>query len=188
MANSAKKPVNWAKRGESLGFGLVASIAGIVSYYHMFETIRTYTQEVLILAIIVPLSVDGLMLVSMIRYKLNRGRGNGLRGWYRYRFWPAISTLAGLTVSGAANAVSSDFSGPVAIIEGIWPVLGLFLAMQSIKEKLVQAGNSSAQQARQPNRTQATKPAKKTTPTKADKAAPKPTNAIVPEFKEYSER
>jgi hypothetical protein len=174
MADNAKKAVNWAKRGETIGFGVVAAIAGIVSYFHMYETERTYTHELIILAIMVPLSVDGLMLVSMIRYKLNRGKGGGIRGWFKFRFWPAISTLAGLTVSGAANAKSSDFSGPVAIVEAIWPVLALFLAMQTIKDKLVTAGYSA-----QARSTQPVTPTKRTPPTKAkvpSKPTQKPTN------------
>ena len=189
MGNLPKKPVNWSNRAKAIGFGTVAAIAGIVSYWHMFETIRTYTSEVLILAILVPISVDGLMLVSMIEYKLNKGRGvnpsikwGKVRAWYRFRFWPAISTFAGLTVSGAANAASSDWSGPIAILEGIWPVTSLFLAMQSIKNSLVkasyQAQSAQAAQAK-PKPVKATNPTKRATTTKADKATPK---TIVPEF------
>lgn len=186
-----KKPVIWTDRLKAIGFATVAGIAGIVSYWHMFETIRTYTSEVLILAILVPISVDGLMLVSMIEYKLNKGRGvnpnlkwGKLRAWYRYRFWPAISTFAGLMVSGAANAASSDWSGPIAILEGIWPVTSLFLAMQSIKNSLVKA----SYQANQTSRNQETKPVKATTPAKTtsrqkrDKVFQKPTDAIKPTF------
>jgi hypothetical protein len=171
MDKQPRRATDWSKVIVNAGLGMVSVVAGVVSYYHMIETIHRWTAEVTILSYIVPLSVDGLMMVSAVQYKMNRGRS------WRYRFWPALATFVSLSVSGAANAVASDFSGPVAIGESIWPVAALFLALQSIKEKLVKPNNPG--QYGQKGRTPPT-PQKSTKPPRPTAKGPRVTNTKPP--------
>lgn len=101
---------------------LLAVVAGVVSYWHAYEVVNTYESG--ITAVLVPLTVDGLIYASSM-VLLHCAR-RGLRT-------PRLAMLGlglGIVATLAANVAHGLSSGPVAAIVAAWPAIALVLAYE----------------------------------------------------------
>jgi len=102
------------------GTGTVAAIAGVVSYSHMRE-LAIHTGQPTALASILPLSVDGMMIVATIA--LTDGRAHKLAA--RVAFW------LGVIASLAANLLASRPDLEARLVS-VWPAIALLLTIEVI--------------------------------------------------------
>jgi hypothetical protein len=103
-----------------IGSGLVALIAAIASYSHMRAVALSYGQTHLI-ATLMPLSVDGLVLVGAVA--IGDGRRHTWSAWLA--FW------SGVGASIAANVLAAR-PDVVARIISAWPAVALLLVVEVI--------------------------------------------------------
>lgn len=98
------KPATWswewwklaARRiGYSLSFLVVAGVAARVSYGHIRDVVL-YVHQPSDVAHLLPLSVDGLMLIATLAMAEDKATNRYPRGWARWGFWfgAAVSTAA----------------------------------------------------------------------------------------------
>ncbi|AVT39386.1 DUF2637 domain-containing protein [Plantactinospora sp. BB1] len=127
----------------------VTVIAAVASYDHMRELALRAGQSPL-LAALLPLSVDGMILVATLAL------GDGRRS--RWSAWLAF--LVGVAASLAANVIVAD-PDPVSRVVSAWPAVALLLTV----EVLARSGKPSpALPAERP----------------AEQAAPQPETAVQP--------
>jgi hypothetical protein len=100
--------------------GAVALIAAIASYTHMRGVCLTYGQTPLI-ATLMPLSVDGLVVVAAIA--ISDGREHTWSAWMS--FW------IGIVASVAANVLAAHDDLTARIISA-WPAVALLLVVEVI--------------------------------------------------------
>ncbi|HEU0241211.1 MAG TPA: DUF2637 domain-containing protein [Micromonosporaceae bacterium] len=102
------------------GTGTVAAIAGVVSYSHMRE-LALHTGQPAALATILPLSVDGMMIVATIA--LTDGRQH--KAAARVAFW------LGVVASLAANLLASRPDLEARLVS-VWPAVALLATIEVI--------------------------------------------------------
>lgn len=131
MSNSTTKR-DWSKIGRRAGYAvsfvLVAGVAAYVSYGHIAEVARLAHQEEG-LAKVLPLSVDGLMLIATLAMAEDKAANRMPRGWARVTFW------IGAAVSVAANIASTLVHyGPdvLALAVAGWAPVALLLAIEVV--------------------------------------------------------
>ncbi|MBM0226463.1 DUF2637 domain-containing protein [Micromonospora sp. ATA51] len=108
-----------ARRLASLaGTVAVTGIAAVGSYDHMRELALRAGQTPL-LATLLPLSVDGMILVATLA--LNDGRRSRWSAW--------LAFLVGVAASLAANVIVAD-PHPVARVVSAWPAVALLLTVE----------------------------------------------------------
>ncbi|SCL57145.1 DUF2637 domain-containing protein [Micromonospora chersina] len=118
-----------ARRVASLaGTVAVTVIAAVGSYDHMRELAHRAGQGPL-LAALLPLSVDGMILVATLA--LNDGRRSRWSAW--------LAFLVGVAASLAANVIVAD-PDPVARVVSAWPAVALLLTV----EVLARSGKDAA--------------------------------------------
>lgn len=102
--------------------GTVAGIAAYASYTHMRELALVHGQTHTVAALL-PVSVDGMLIVATLVMREDRSRGIGVRPWA----W--IAFLLGVTASIVANvlAAASDITSRVI---SAWPALALLLVIE----------------------------------------------------------
>ncbi|PWR16096.1 hypothetical protein DKT69_07625, partial [Micromonospora sicca] len=96
----------------------VTVIAAVGSYDHMRELAHRAGQGPL-LAALLPLSVDGMILVATLA--LNDGRRSRWSAW--------LAFLVGVAASLAANVLVAD-PHPVARVVSAWPAVALLLTVE----------------------------------------------------------
>jgi hypothetical protein len=105
----------WKLAARRIGYGLsflvVAGVAARVSYGHIRDVVLHVHQPVDV-AHLLPLSVDGLMLIATLAMAEDKAHNRKPRGWARWGFW------FGAAVSTAANVEA------VVITSG-WDPLGI---------------------------------------------------------------
>lgn len=99
----------WRRVGYVLSFVVVAGVAAAISYQHIRQVAEIAHQPALIAALL-PLSVDGLMLVASLALGEDKAANRHPRGWARFGFW------LGAAVSIAANVSS------VVVEHGVEPL------------------------------------------------------------------
>ncbi|WP_327009477.1 DUF2637 domain-containing protein [Dactylosporangium sp. NBC_01737] len=145
-----------ARRFASIaGTVAVTVIAAVGSYDHQRELALIAGQTPL-LATLLPLSVDGMLLVATLAL------GDGRRS--RWSAWLAF--LIGVTASLAANVMVAD-PNPVARVVSAWPALALLLTV----EILTRSGKAP-EEVPQPVRPVAAQPVE--APTEAPESAAQP--------------
>lgn len=117
-------PVNATRITSRAGAAAVAVIAAAVSYSHMRDLAAAHGQAP-ILAAMIPLSVDGLLLVAAVAMADDRKAGKVPRLSAR------VSFIAGVTVSIAANATAAP---PTLLARAIsaWPAVALLLVVEML--------------------------------------------------------
>lgn len=108
----------------SLAAGIVALVAAIASYAHMRDLALEHGQPHY-LATLLPLSVDGMLVVASVVSAEDRDAGRPVRGWAR------VSFLAGVVGSVAANVLSAPEDITARVISA-WPALALLLVVEMI--------------------------------------------------------
>lgn len=86
--------------GYAVSFLAVAGVAAYVSYGHIYE-VATVAHQPRLLAMAIPLSVDGLMLFATLAMSEDKAANQEPRAWARFGFW------LGAAVSVAANIAST---------------------------------------------------------------------------------
>jgi hypothetical protein len=138
-STTPRRPINWTRVGKNSSAGIVASIAGYASYWHMTE-VALRAGERAELAHVMPLSVDGMLIVASIAMVDDRSQG------LRPRRWARIGFLVGITASVAANVTAAQ---PTTLgrMVAAWPALALLLVVEilSSKGRIAKAAKAAAQ-------------------------------------------
>jgi hypothetical protein len=102
--------------------GVVAGIAAYVSYRHVREVVGRYgeTEDI---AALLPLSVDGLIVVASLTMVDDHRRGRPVAWVTRLAFWLAVCA------SLAANVLHAQPSG-IARVVAAWPSVALLLTVE----------------------------------------------------------
>lgn len=90
----------WRRIGTFVSFLAVGGVAAYVSYRHIYE-VALLAHQPRALAIALPLSVDGLLLIASLAMAEDKAANRYPRAWARFGF------LLGSTVSVAANLAST---------------------------------------------------------------------------------
>jgi len=113
----------WRRLATALSFVLVAGVAAVVSYSHIRD-VALYGHQLPLIAHLIPLSIDGMMLIATLAMAEDKAANRHPRGWARSGFW------FGAAVSVACNVASVVVEYGVqwlAIgISGLAPVLLLW--------------------------------------------------------------
>jgi len=113
----------WRRLATALSFVLVAGVAAAVSYSHIRD-VALYGHQSPLIAHLIPLSIDGMMLIATLAMAEDKAANRHPRGWARSGFW------FGAAVSVACNVASVVVEYGVqwlAIgISGLAPVLLLW--------------------------------------------------------------
>lgn len=127
MSSSTSSTNIWRRIGYATSFVAVAGVAAYVSYGHIAE-VAVLGHQPAMLARVMPLSVDGLMLIATLAMAEDKAANRHPRGWARFSFWfgAAISTAANV----AATAV--HYGDPLSIAVAAWSPLALLLAIEIV--------------------------------------------------------
>jgi hypothetical protein len=115
-----------------LAVAVVAAIAAVVSYTHLYDLGITHGQTG-IAARLLPLSVDGLVVVASLVLLQSARNGCQSSGLPRFALWLGI----GATV--AANLAYGLPYGPVGAVLSAWPGAAFVLAVEILLGSLRQA-------------------------------------------------
>jgi hypothetical protein len=77
----------WRRIGYALSFLIVAGVAAYVSYGHIAE-VALLGHQPPVLTELMPLSVDGLMLIATLAMAEDKAANRAPRGWARFSFAP----------------------------------------------------------------------------------------------------
>lgn len=116
----AEKPSNWRRFGNAISFLLVAGTAAASSYTHIVE-VALYGHQSRLVSHLLPLSIDGMLLIATLAMSEDKANDRHPRGWARIGFW------GGAVVSTAANIAATVVAWgtePVGIaIAAVAPVM-----------------------------------------------------------------
>lgn len=115
--------LTWRRVGYVLSFLTVAGVAARVSYGHIRD-VAIYGHQPTEVAALLPLAVDGMMLIATLAMAEDKAANRHPRGWARAGFWfgAAISTAANV----AATVVQHGWE-PLAIgVAALAPLLLLW--------------------------------------------------------------
>jgi len=127
MSNDEKRPHNWSRIARNTSAGLVASIAGYASYWHQVH-VAQLAGERTELAHLIPLSVDGVLVVASVCMVDARREG-------RKPSWQTkVGFAAGIVASVGANVMSAQptFLGRIV---AAWPAIALLLVVEMLSSK-----------------------------------------------------
>lgn len=124
---SARRQVNWTRVGKNVSAGIVAGIAGYASYWHM-ASVALRAGERAELAHVMPLSVDGMLIVASIAMVDDRQQG------LRPRPWAKAGFLIGITASIAANVTAAQPTWLGRVVAA-WPALALLLVVEILSSR-----------------------------------------------------
>ncbi len=114
--------MNGTRLARNLAAGVVAGIAAWSSYSHMTHVALHFGERPEV-AYLLPLSVDGLMVVASVAMVDDKRSGRAVR-------WSArVAFAAGITASVAANIAAALPSLGARIVAG-WPALALLLVVE----------------------------------------------------------
>lgn len=114
-------PTSLARAGSA---AVVAGVAAVASYSHMRELAAAHGQGTL-LASLLPLSVDGMLIVASVVMADDRAAGRRPRpsAW--------ASFVTGVVASIAANVLAAPPSAVARVISA-WPALALLLVVEML--------------------------------------------------------
>jgi len=116
--------MTWTRPARYLGTAAVASIAAYASYGHMRAVTLAHGESQTVAALL-PLSVDGLLVVAAVAMVDDRRAGRATARWT----WTAF--MVGVLASLAANVMHAEPSS-VARIIAAWPPLALLLTVEML--------------------------------------------------------
>jgi len=118
----------WRRIGYAASFLVVAGVAAYVSFGHIYE-VALIAHQPQPLAVALPLSVDGLMLIATLAMAEDKAANRMPRGWARMAFW------LGAAVSVAANLASTLVHygpQPLALAVAGWAPIALLVAIEVV--------------------------------------------------------
>jgi hypothetical protein len=107
-------PMIGRRIGYALSFLLVAGVAARVSYGHIRD-LAIHAHQAQEVALLLPLAVDGMMLIATLAMSQDKAANRHPRGWARSGFW------FGAVISTAANV-------SITIVEHGWDWLSIGVA------------------------------------------------------------
>jgi hypothetical protein len=119
--------MNGTRLARNLSAGAVAGIAAIASYEHMRTLAGSYGQATLI-ANLMPLSVDGLIIVSAI------AMADDKRSQHNVRWSARVAFVTGVCASIAANVLATP-GGLVARLISAWPAVSLLMVVEVLSRR-----------------------------------------------------
>lgn len=111
-----------AQLAKYAGVAAVAGIAAYASYTHMRELAIEHGQAQLV-ASLLPVSVDGMLIVATL--VMREDRGNGLK----VRVWAWIAFILGVAASVVANVLAAADDITSRVISA-WPAVALLLVIE----------------------------------------------------------
>lgn len=104
MSNSNSN--GWRRFGFVTAFIVVAGTAAVASYSHIRD-VALYGHQSPLVAHLLPLSIDGMLLIASIAMGDDKANGRRPRGWARVGFWggAAVSTAANVSATVVAWGV-----------------------------------------------------------------------------------
>jgi hypothetical protein len=124
---TAPRQRNWTRFARNISAGIVASIAGYASYWHQVH-VALAAGERTELAHVIPLSVDGVLVVASVCMVDARREG-------RKPSWQTkVGFAAGIAASVGANVMSAQ---PTTLgrLVAAWPALALLLVVEMLSSK-----------------------------------------------------
>jgi Protein of unknown function (DUF2637) len=119
--------MNGIRIARNLSAGAVASIAAVASYEHMRQLAADYGQPAVI-ANLMPISVDGLIIVSTIAMADDKRSGRTVR-------WSArLAFVVGVVASIAANVLATP-GGVIARLISAWPAVALLMVVEVLSRR-----------------------------------------------------
>lgn len=106
---------------------IVAGIAAYASYSHMRELALHHGQTPSVSALL-PISVDGMLIVATMAMREDRDEGHPVRPWARSAF------LLGVVASVAANVLAAQPTLTARIVSA-WPAVALLLVVEILTSK-----------------------------------------------------
>lgn len=131
---NVKTPRDWPLIGRRigfiLGFGVVAGIAAWASYWHQVD-LALLAHQPAKLANVLPLSVDGMLVVGAMAMADDIANNRKPRGWARFAFW------LGATVSTLANITSTavHYGDLLSIVVSAWAPICFLVSVEIIRRK-----------------------------------------------------
>jgi len=144
MSDNTQRPrrqLNWSRIAKNSSAGAVASIAGYASYWHQVH-VATLAGERTELAHIIPVSVDGVLVVASVAM-VDAAREGRKPSWAT-----RVGFVVGIAASVGANVMSAQ---PTLLGRAVaaWPAVALLLVVEMLsrKGKLLPAEESPAKPA-----------------------------------------
>lgn len=127
MESSSTRTI-WRRIGYAVSFLIVAGVAAYVSFGHIYE-VAVLAHQPRHLAVALPLSVDGLMLIATLAMAEDKAANRKPRGWARFGFW------LGGAVSVSANLASTLVHfGPLPLDLAVagWAPIALLVGIEIV--------------------------------------------------------
>jgi hypothetical protein len=105
---------------------VVAGVAAYVSFGHIYG-VATIAHQPRALALALPMSVDGMMLIATLAMAEDKAENRNPRGWARFGFW------LGAAVSVAANLASTWVTygpQPLDLAVAGWAPIALLVSIE----------------------------------------------------------
>jgi hypothetical protein len=113
----------WRRVATALSFVLVAGVAAVVSYSHIRD-VALYGHQGNLIAHLIPLSIDGMMLIATLAMAEDKAANRNPRGWARSGFWFGAAVSVACNV--ASVVVEYGWQWLAIGISGLAPVLLLW--------------------------------------------------------------
>lgn len=123
--------LNWLRIGKTASFLVVGGVAAFVSYRHIYE-VAVLAHQPQALAVALPLSVDGLLVVAAIAKHEDKVENRKPRTWATTGFW------LGAAVSVAANLASTWVHyglEPLPLAVAAWAPIALLWCVEIVSRK-----------------------------------------------------
>lgn len=126
MSNSNSN--GWRRFGFVTAFIVVAGTAAVASYSHIRD-VALYGHQSPLVAHLLPLSIDGMLLIASIAMGDDKANGRRPRGWARVGFWggAAVSTAANVSATVVAWGVD-----PIGIFTAAIAPLVLLVSIEIV--------------------------------------------------------
>lgn len=119
--------MNLTRIARTTSAAVVAGVAAVASYSHMRDLAAAHGQSPL-LANLLPISVDGMLVVASAVMADDRAAGRPVRTWAR------VSFVVGVAASIVANVLAAQ-PDLVARVISAWPALALLLVVEMLAGK-----------------------------------------------------
>jgi len=123
--------IRWRRIGLVISFLIVAGTAAVSSYTHIRD-VALYGHQSSLVAHLLPLSIDGMLLIASIAMADDKANDRRPRGWARFGFWggAAISTAANISATVVAWGVD-----PIGIFTAAIAPLVLLMSIEIVSRK-----------------------------------------------------
>lgn len=118
-----KRSAAWRRLAADGGAFSVGSVAAVISWKHIVHTSLMLHQDSLA-AFLYPISIDGMMIVGVVKAADDRASGRKVRGWAR------VATWAGGMLSVNAQVMSAWSYGYLASAWSIVPSATLIIVVE----------------------------------------------------------